>query len=559
MLEAKGLALSRGGKTLLTDASFVVGRGEKVGLVGVNGAGKTTLLRVLAGALDPDAGTVSRPKSIGYLGQERLADDLEAETRGADAGRAIAVRDAMLAGRGLDTLAAELRALEGRLAAATAPDPDAALDRLLARYGDLLERYQRAGGYDAEHEIAALLAGLGLGDVELDRPVRALSGGEKTRLALARVLFAAPRLLLLDEPTNHLDGAATRWLMDYLARFEGTVVLVSHDLALLDQAITRVLHLDAAARALTTYTGNYSSYLRQRAQSEEQAVAQAERQGAKIAQLEQQANWMRGKTAKIARRAKVLDHRIERLREELPDPATLPRRERALALELPVARQSARVVFTAERLCKSFGGPPVLTDLTFQVERGQRLVVIGRNGAGKTTLLRVLAGLAPPSRGRVERGDRADVGYYAQEHESLHADMTLLEELRVAAGAMPHRAGPPPGDGQLRTLLGRFLFSGPQAFQQVGSLSGGEKTRLALARLMLGGYNTLLLDEPTNNLDPISRDRVREALAGYKGTLVIVSHDTAFVAALEPDLALLLPMGKVRYFEPAHLALVAKV
>jgi ATPase subunit of ABC transporter with duplicated ATPase domains len=573
MLEVKNVTLSRGGTVLIRDASFLIGKGEKAGLVGVNGAGKTTLMRALRGELDTDAGSVSRPKRTGYLGQERLADDLLA---GASAGAPVAVRDAMLAGRDLAAIAAELRAIEAQLAqvspdeakvpavattgrSARKPAPANPLDALLTRYGELEERFSRAGGYAAEHEIVQLLQGLGLGDVELERPVQALSGGQKTRLALARVLFAVPNLLLLDEPTNHLDGPATRWLMDYLARFPGTVLLISHDLALLDSAITRVLHLDAAARTITAYTGNYSSYQRQRTQAEESAAAQAERQQAKIARLEEQADWMRVKTAKLARRAKVLDHVVERLREELPDPATLPRRERALALDLPIVRQSGRIVFKVERLSKSFGGPAVLTDLSFTVERGQRLVVIGRNGAGKTTLLRLLAGLTPPSRGHVETGQMVDLGYYAQEHESLHTGLSLLEELRLAASEMPHRASAPPGDGQLRSLLGRFLFSGEQAFQKVGTLSGGEKTRLALARLMLGGSNTLLLDEPTNNLDPISRDRVREALAGYKGTLVIVSHDTEFVAALEPDLALLLPMGHVRYFERSHLALVAKV
>ncbi len=580
MLDVKHVTLSRGGKVLIEDATFLIGKGEKVGLVGVNGAGKTTLMRALRGEIEPDGGTITRPKRTGYLGQERLADDLLA---GVDAGSSapVSVRDAMLAGRDLSRLAAQLRAIEAELASATAParetpaavstaatrssrssrhdthaDP---LEALLARYGSLEEQFSRAGGYDAEHQIASLLEGLGLGDVELERPVAALSGGQKTRLSLARVLFAAPDLLLLDEPTNHLDGPATQWLMDYLARFAGTVLLISHDLTLLDRSITRVLHLDAATHTLTTYTGNYSSYQRQRAQAEESAASLAERQRAKIARLEEQADWMRVKTAKMARRAKVLDHLVERMREEMPDPATLPRKERALALDLPIARQSGRVVFRAERLTKSYGGPPVLIDLAFQVERGQRLVIIGRNGAGKTTLLRVLAGLTPPTRGKVETDHMVDLGYYAQEHESLHPGLTLLDEMRLAASEMPHRAGEPPSDGQLRSLLGRFLFSGGQAFQKVGSLSGGEKTRLALARLMLGGYNTLLLDEPTNNLDPTSRDRVREALAGYKGTLVIVSHDTGFVEALEPDLALLLPMGQVRYFDRSHLALVAKV
>jgi ATPase subunit of ABC transporter with duplicated ATPase domains len=571
MLEVKDLSLSRGSKVLLEHATFLISQGEKVGLVGVNGAGKTTLLRALHGDHDPDAGKIIRPQRVGYLGQERLSESLLV---GTDAARPlVTVRDAMLAGRNLEAISAELRAIEAELERATAPAL-AAVDRqssgnkplegasqeaLLARYGELEERFALAGGYNAEHEIAELLVGLDLGDVELDRPVAALSGGQKTRLALARVLFAAPDLLLLDEPTNHLDGPAIRWLMDYLARYEGTVLLISHDLALLDRAITRILHLDALTQTLTAYTGNYTFYLRQRSQTEHRAAADAERQRAKIARLEEQADWMRHKTASMARRAKVLDHLVERMREEMPDPALLPRKERALSLDLPIARQSGHLVFRVERLTRSYGGPPVLNNLTFQIERGQRLVVIGRNGAGKTTLLRVLAGLTPPSYGRAETGHQVDLGYYAQEHETLHAGLTLLEELRQAASEMPHRSGAPPSDGQLRTLLGRFLFSGEQAFQKVGSLSGGEKTRLALARLMLGGYNTLLLDEPTNNLDPISRDRVCQALAGYQGTLIIVSHDTEFVKALQPDLGLRLPEGKVRYFDQEHLALVAKV
>jgi ATPase subunit of ABC transporter with duplicated ATPase domains len=571
MLEAKHLTLSRGSTMLLEDASLFIGRGEKVGLVGVNGAGKTTLLRALHGDVEPEGGSITRPARIGYLGQERLADALET-SRNPDI--LATVRNVMLAGRDLAAMAAELRAIEAELERATAPvaatsaaSPTAssipahtlAPDELLSHYGELEDRFRLAGGYAAEHEISKLLRGLGLGDVELDRPVAKLSGGQKTRLALARVLFAAPDLLLLDEPTNHLDGPATRWLMGYLAHFEGAVVLVSHDLALLDSAIMRILHLDAMTRALTAYTGNYSSYLRQRSQTEQRAAAENERQRAKIARLEEQANWMRHKTQTLARRAKVFDHMVERMREELPDPATLPRHERALKLDLPIARQSGHLVFRVERLTKSYSGPPVLNNLSFEIERGQRLVVIGRNGAGKTTLLRILAGLTPPTHGRVAGGHQVDLGYYAQEHESLHPGLTLLEELRLAASEMPHRTGEPPSDGQLRSLLGRFLFSGSQAFQKVGSLSGGEKTRLALARLMLGGYNTLLLDEPTNNLDPISRDRVRGALESYRGTLVIVSHDTEFVAALQPDLALQLPSGTIQYFDHELLALVAKV
>ncbi|HKD76767.1 MAG TPA: ABC-F family ATP-binding cassette domain-containing protein, partial [Ktedonobacterales bacterium] len=447
---------------------------------------------------------------------------------------------------------------------ATAPDGDALvqgnipLDTLLDRYGEMEDRYQQSGGYEAENECAQLLRGLGMANVELDRPMAALSGGQKTKVALARLLFAAPDVLMLDEPTNHLDGKATRWLMEYLARFEGAVLLISHDLALLDHAIGRIWHLDATTRTLTAYTGNYTSYQRQRKQNEERALSEMERKQDKIAQLQTQADWMRGKTEKMARRAKVFDHMIEKMQAELPDARALPKRERVFTMDLPIGRQSGHLVLRVDALAKSYGSNRVFSDLSFEVERGQRLVVIGQNGAGKTTLLRVLAGILTPTDGNVRLGHNVDLGYYAQEHELLHPDLSLLQELRLAAEEMPHRTGPLPPEGQLRGLLGRFLFSGQQAFQRVGTLSGGEKTRLALARLMLGGYNTLLLDEPTNNLDVVSREHVLKALAGYRGTLVVVSHDTDFVDALDPEFALLLPAGVVRYFDKEMLSLVAK-
>ncbi len=577
MLDVKRLTLSRGGRTLLRDASFLINKGDKVGIVGVNGAGKTTLLHALRGAVDPDAGLITRPRRMGYLGQERLADDL-LEAGAANSDAPVTVRDVMLAGRDLARLSARLRTLEAQLAEATAAETSgaalatpagparkgqkgqaSALDTLLWRYGELEEEFQRSGGYAAEYEMGELLQGLGLGDVELERAVTGLSGGQKTRLALARTLFATNDLLLLDEPTNHLDGPATLWLMDYLARYEGATLLISHDLVLLDKAITRVLHLDAGSQTLTAYHGNYSSYLRQRDAAEERAVAETERQQLKITQLKTQADWARGKTEKMARKAKVLDHRIERLRENLPDAAALPRRQRKLTFQLPIARPSGRIVFRVEDLAKSYGGAPVFQDLTFELERGKRLVVIGRNGAGKTTLLKTLAGVLQPTRGSVELGPMVDLGYYAQEHESLHGGATLLEEMRLASAEAPKRGGDLPGDGKLRSILGRFLFSGEQAFQPVKSLSGGEKTRLALATLMVGGYNTLLLDEPTNNLDPQSREQVGEALRGFKGTLVIVSHDTEFVEDLEPDLALPLSVGALRYFDEGSLAQVSKI
>jgi ATPase subunit of ABC transporter with duplicated ATPase domains len=574
MLDVKRLSLSRGGRILLRDASFIINKGDKVGLVGVNGAGKSTLLHALRGALDPDSGMILRPKRVGYLGQERLADDLlEAGVLNGDA--PVTVRDVMLAGRDLARLAARLRTLETQLAEASAEAvtavpvaaparkgqkaPVSALDALLERYGAVEEEFQRAGGYAAEYEMSELLQGLGMGDVELERHVTGLSGGQKTRLALARTLFAENDLLLLDEPTNHLDGPATLWLMDYLARYEGATLIISHDLVLLDRAINRVLYLDAGLQTLAAYSGNYSSYLRQREAAEQLAVAETERKMEKISQLQSQADFFRGKTEKMARKAKVLDHRIERLNDELPDMAALPQRQRNISFELPIARSSGKMVLRVTDLAKSYGGPFVFQNLNFELERGKRLIVIGRNGAGKTTLLKTLAGVLPPTRGKVELGYQVDLGYYAQEHESLHGGATLLEEMRLAAAEAPTRGGDLPSDGKLRSMLGRFLFSGEKAFQSVKSLSGGEKTRLALATLMVGGYNTLLLDEPTNNLDPASREQVCEALRGFKGTLIMVSHDTEFVEDLEPDLALPLSVGALRYFDEDSLTQVSKI
>jgi ATPase subunit of ABC transporter with duplicated ATPase domains len=555
MLEAAHLEIRRGATLLVADASFRVNPGEKVGIVGVNGAGKTTLLKTLIGELDPADGAIIRPVTLGYLGQEPLADAMFAGSA-----TDLSVRDFVLAGRGLDTLATALRQTEATLDRATAPGSDTTeMDGLLERYSALEEQYQAAGGYVAEFEVAQLLAGLALKSVDLDRPVQALSGGQKTRLALARVLFAAPEMLFLDEPTNHLDGPSIRWLMDYLARCDSAVVLISHDLVLLDNAITRVLHLDATTRTLTAYRGNYTSFQRQREGAEERAVAQMERTQAKIAQLEEQANWMRGKTEKIARRAKVMDRVVEKLRDTLPPQGALPHRERRITLDLPITRQSGREVLVVDELSHTYGTKPVLHDVAFEVERGQRLVVIGVNGAGKTTLLKILAGALEPSSGTVRWGYNVDLGYFAQEHEQLHPELTLLEEMQRAAEELPLRQGPLPTEKALRGLLGRFLFSGEQAFQRVKTLSGGEKTRLALARLMLGGHNTLLLDEPTNNLDVGARERVLTALGGYAGTLIIVSHDVPFVEALQPDFALMLPTGQVRYFDNDLLALVPKV
>jgi ATPase subunit of ABC transporter with duplicated ATPase domains len=416
------------------------------------------------------------------------------------------------------------------------------------RFSRAQERFERSGGYAAESEVRRLAAGVGLRDDRLDLTLGALSGGERRRLELARILFSGSELLLLDEPTNHLDVDARTWLLDLLRSYRGALVVVSHDLDLLDEAITRVVHVDRETEdgtgALVEYKGTYSMYLAARERDAARLVKRAAHQQAEIARFSKLANSMRGQTAKRARVARNLDRRVERIRAEQ---VTAPTRRRKLNLRFPTPPRCGRTVLTAAGLWKSFGTLDVFEDVTFDVGRGERLLVTGRNGAGKTTLLKVLEGRLQPDLGEVDLGTGALIGYYAQEHEGIQAGRSLLEHMREAS---------PQGDPELRGLLGMFGLSGPKAFQDADTLSGGEKTKLALAQLVAGRHNVLLLDEPTNNLDPMSRTATGQALAGWPGTMIVVSHDVEFVRALDPDRALLMPDGVLDYFDDEMLELV---
>jgi ATPase subunit of ABC transporter with duplicated ATPase domains len=361
---------------------------------------------------------------------------------------------------------------------------------------------------------------------------------------LARILFAGSDLLLLDEPTNHLDVDAKQWLMGFLRSYRGALLVVSHDLVLLDQAITRVLHLDEGE--LVEYRGTYSQYLVARQADEERRARLAARQEEQIRRLRALADSMRHQTEKRARLAKVLDRRVERLQADKVETA---RRDRSLRVRLPDPPRPGEVVLRADGLTKRFGGPPVFEDVTFDVGRGERLLVLGLNGAGKTTLLRVLTDELEPDAGTHALGHGVSAGYYAQEHEHIRAGRSVLEHVRDTAPAV--------GDQQLRGLLGMFGLSGDIAFQDASTLSGGEKTKLALAMLVTGRHNVLLLDEPTNNLDPPSRRAIGAALRGWPGAMLLVSHDTEFVAELAPDRVLLMPDGTLDYWSDDLLDLVA--
>ena len=526
VLQARSLSVEIGGRLTLVEASFTVRAGDKVGLVGRNGAGKTSMLKVIAGEAPPYAGAVVHQGAFGYLLQE-------ARPRGS--GVETTALSHILSGRGLDEQAQRIEKLRLRLE----EDPS---ERNVSRYSRAEEEYQSNGGYAAESDVRRICAGLGLTPSRVDLSVEVLSGGERRRVELARILFAGSDVLLLDEPTNHLDTDAKSWLMSFLRSYRGALLVVSHDLDLLDEAITRVLHLDEGQ--LVEYKGTYSQYIDSRAKDEVRLAKLATRQGAEIKRLADLADSMRHSTSKRARIAKSLDKRVERLETVA---VTGPAKQRTLNLRLPDPPHSGRVVLEVEGLAKSYGGPPVFTGVDFAIERGERLLVMGLNGAGKTSLLRILAGQSEPNAGEMRLGFGVSAGYYAQEHEGIAHGKTVLDHMREM-GAVE--------DERLRSLIGMFGLVGDKAFQNAGTLSGGEKTRLSLAQLVAGRHNLLLLDEPTNNLDPPSRSAIAQALAGWGGAMIIVSHDPEFVTELAPQRVLLMPDGTLDYWDDGFLDLV---
>lgn len=527
-LQARDLAVEVSGRPLLEGLSLSLRAGDKVGVVGRNGAGKTSLLKVLAGEEQPVAGRVVVRGRLGYLRQDPRQHRAEDEHTGLVH---------VLQARGIPELAEKME--KARLAV-----EERATDGNVRRFARLEERYRAAGGYSGEAEARRIAAGLGLAPDRLDLPVPALSGGERRRLELTRILFAGSDVLLLDEPTNHLDNDAKHWLMRFLGSYRGALVVVSHDLALLDASISRILHLDRDG--VVQYRGTYSEYRAARRQDEIRLRALAQRQQAEIRRLKTLADSMRGQTAKRARTAKTLDSRAARLGSAA---VRAPTRERDVRYRFPEPPHAGRVVLEAEELTKRYGGPPVFEGVTFDVERGERLLVMGLNGAGKTSLLRILAGATRPDAGSVHLGYGVSLGYYAQEHELLRDENTVLAHVRGESTDA--------SDQDLRALLGMFGLTGDVAFQLAGTLSGGEKTKLALAQLVAGRRNLILLDEPTNNLDPPSRTAVAEALSAWRGAMVLVSHDVGFVQALAPQRVLMMPEGELGYWDDELLELVA--
>jgi len=529
MISATGIELRAGSALLLADASLRIGKGDRIGLVGRNGAGKTTLTKCLAGQAQPAQGAVASAGSVGYLPQDPRTGDLTE-----------LARDRILSVRGLQEVTRRLRDAAARL-----DDPDLATrERMANRYARAEAEFEALGGYAVESEAASIAASVGLPDRVLGQPLGTLSGGQRRRVELARILFMAPEVLLLDEPTNHLDADSIRWLRKFLMGYSGGFVVISHDTALLDEVVNKVWHLDATRRELDVYSMGWTAYLTAREADERRRKRERRNAEQQADALRTQAERMRAKATK-AKAAQVMLRRADAL---VAGAAEVRVADKVAKLRFPTPKPCGRVPLTATGLTRSYGSLEVFTDVDLAIDRGSRVVVLGLNGAGKTTLLRILAGIDPPDTGEVTPGHGAVIGYYAQEHETLDPEATVLE--------MMQRSAPDLDDTRQRTVLGSFLFSGDDVAKRTSVLSGGEKTRLALACLVVSGANVLLLDEPTNNLDPASRAEVLQALHGYEGAVVLVTHDPGAVEALDPQRVLILPDGEEDLWNDGYADLV---
>jgi ATPase subunit of ABC transporter with duplicated ATPase domains len=530
MISAADVELRAGSRLLLDRASFRIADGEKVGLVGRNGAGKTTLTRVLAGESQPAAGGVIRSGAIGYLPQDPRTGDLE---------QLAAAR--ILSVRGLDTIAEQLRAAERSMASAD----DETRDRAMRQYSRLDAEFTAAGGYAAESTAARIASSLGITERALQQPLGTLSGGQRRRVELARILFSDASSLLLDEPTNHLDADSIVWLRDFLRSYAGGLVVISHDVDLLENTVNRVFHLDANRAVLDIYNMGWRSYLEQRETDERRLRRERSNDEKQATALRDPAERMRAKATK-AKAAQNMLRRADRLTDALESER---KNDRVARIRFPKPAACGKTPLSAQSLSKSYGSLEVFTDVDLAVDRGSRVVVLGLNGAGKTTLLRLLAGVEKSDTGSVDAGHGLHLGYYAQAHETWDPERTVRENLMSSSPSLRDNDG--------RSLLGSFLFSGDTVYQPARTLSGGEKTRLALACLVVSSANVLLLDEPTNNLDPASRGEILAALRTYEGAIVLVTHDEGAVEALSPERLILLPDGVEDLWSKDYADLVA--
>jgi len=516
-LSCTNITKSYGVDTILEDISFTASSGDKIGLIGVNGAGKTTLMKILTGETARDSGEIFTAKemSIGYLAQHT-----ETDSNMTAFDYCLEVFETVL------SMEKQMRALEKQLATATPETSEA----LLQEYAFLQESFDHASGYAIDSNVRGVLNGLGFEEDAYDKPIQTLSGGQKSRVGIARLLLKKPDILLLDEPTNHLDIAAIKWLETYLRDYSGTLILISHDRYFLDQVTTKIYEIEQ--KHLTIYTGNYSKYLQMKKERFDAALKKYEIQQKEIQKQEALIRGYKERgTEKLAKRAKSREKRLDKV--DRVDKPNLFKAHFSIHLQSNI--QSGKDVMSVSHLSKSYNGIPVIKDLSFDIYRGEKIGLIGPNGVGKTTLFKLLLQHIHADSGTVNYGHHVDTGYYDQELQNLSEHATVLDEIHDAHTYMTLT--------EVRSLLGAFLFSGDDIEKRTTALSGGEKSRLSLLKLMLSGANFLLLDEPTNHLDLQAKEALEEALTAYDGTVFAISHDRYFLNTICTKIFDLTPTG----------------
>jgi len=480
MISVKNLSFTFGPTPLFKDTSFFIAKGNKIGLVGANGSGKSTLFKLITGDEFPDEGKVEVSGSFISVPQEVKRDE--------SMEKASSLRDYL--------------------------DPK---------------------NDKEDYELSRIVSNLELGRLSLDSSPRDLSGGQKTKLAIARALVAKPDILLLDEPTNFLDTAGKAWVMNFLGRYPNTLIVISHDLALLDKDIDKILEVDLQSKKIVEYSGNYSSYLKLKEEKDALLVRQIHVQEQHIKRMKK--GWLKTshvKSSKGVRQRLQLEKRIEKMEETLPD---MPLEAKKIKITLPPLSWVGELPIMAENISKSYGSKKVLDSVSFDIRRGECIALLGKNGAGKSTLIKIFMEMISPDSGELVKDDKLKVGYYSQEFETFDFDKTLYDTVKEKCH-LP--------EGPLRSLLGKFLFTGDKVFQKVGTLSGGEKTRLSIATLLSQDFNLLILDEPTTYLDVLSQRLILEALKSYKGAMLLVSHTPEFVEELKPSRKFYLPENKMQ-------------
>ncbi|NWO17896.1 MAG: ABC-F family ATP-binding cassette domain-containing protein [Corynebacterium sp.] len=540
MIVTQDLEVRVGARTLLEapGQQLRVQPGDRIGLIGRNGAGKTTSMRILAGETEPYGGKVTSSGPIGYLPQDSREGNIEQTAR-----------ERVLSARGLDEIKRSMAKTQQIMETA---EDDKKRDKAIMKYSRLEERYQALGGYEADAECAQICDNLGLPQRVLDQQLQTLSGGQRRRVELAQILFAATSgsgksetILLLDEPTNHLDADSITWLRGFLSKHEGGLIMISHDVELLDAVCNKIWFLDAVRAEADVYNMGYKKYLDARATDEARRRRERANAEKKASALHKQAAKLGAKATKAAA-AKQMLARADRMMNELDEVRVS---DRVASIKFPEPAACGKTPMFAKGLTKMYGSLEVFAGVDLAIDKGSRVVVLGTNGAGKTTLLKLLAGVErTDGEGGIVSGHGLRIGYFAQEHDNIDPDKSVWQNTIDAC--------PDAGQQDLRGLLGAFMFSGGKLEQPAGTLSGGEKTRLSLATLVSSRANVLLLDEPTNNLDPQSREQVLDALTTYTGAVVLVTHDPGAVKALEPERVIIMPDGDEDLWSDEYMEIV---